>query len=1077
MTLKHIKFIDSPVMRELERQAIKKGTFQPQVEEIVKQASLPLKYAASGNIYDDMFVLVKGLRVIGLEQEASSLEDKIILHKQAETHLYRVIDEDGEDLLEFAHPNGNTHIADAKDENGDVETGLSAHNKIIQILNTQPTGKVAKILSNTNYILKKAQETPEVELPDEIALDETQLKKITAINESLSQNWPEIGNQVREAIATCNLQFSADAILKSGENSTYVNFFASKAKVSVAELNSLIRNWNYLYTGAQFAVSSVIQSKLSKLDRSSMYTTVNAIDPNFAKTYFTGINWMAGIPDDIYNNHINEHPEDFKNPNSVFTLEVTGIIELVKGLVNPSNNIKLNSKALAVACEKLQESMTSKYNALITSKITEANKNLQSEVSAILNPLMSLLSGKLSVVPKVKSSSEFIISALTEYLSILNKYLADGDKGKSLNAIFDNMLASGEVNSGVFFQHINEASNTAQGIIEYLSNPENAINAQDLVPSNETYATISNNFLTAARRLNSYVKQLRHNGIDRKSKKFKKYYRILRKAADAYGAVKDVKGKPYSAISGQISGIFPKVTSIDLLLKESDSWLRGTEPLENKTSSANNSRIKLADYPDDSEVEAKSQGGGSAKINTAVKLSPQEKDAVQGMQLALFTLGQYLNTYGSNKVPELSTQIPSLVAALMRTGKGINDKATKNQFDGAWGQNTTGALSAAQTVINSWNSKNSGLNIEQVQIGPMMNQGQKTIGAANNNTVAVNKLIRVTFGNQSAQNQSGTTVNNVEVDGLPQKANLTTTEEPDTTIYDGSGVKLTLSNLRNLSTFYNFLVTSGLETPDQSGVSESSIGYEGFAIRKWNTIIQWFKKRAVFKYNLFGRQDKGMEGYKQNARAYYNAVTNLESQFKYLFTSLLSRTKDKDNFGSYVVSEDVLSQMNQRGFGGNATRSTMLGTRQRGNNYRINTVSNEYSGWQSGISNGRSVSLPPDQSEGSPIGERLNLERLGILDDSIVYPIINFNQFRANAIDLANSLMNESGTGLPAVNKFQQFLVNLYKGIQAAAAEWARSGQATEEEIEASSKWSNAWAQMIRKKMDQIQRWRAAGGK
>ncbi len=173
MTIKHINFSDSPVMRGLERNAIKNKTFQPKAEEIVKQASLN-KYASTNNLYNDMFILASGLRQSGFLKEAEILENKIIICKQADTHLYRAIDEDGEDLIDFAHPDGSVHISDAKDDNGNIENPLSKHKKIVDIVNKQPTGKMASILINAaetlniktsqfdinNYIKPKSEVTP-----------------------------------------------------------------------------------------------------------------------------------------------------------------------------------------------------------------------------------------------------------------------------------------------------------------------------------------------------------------------------------------------------------------------------------------------------------------------------------------------------------------------------------------------------------------------------------------------------------------------------------------------------------------------------------------------------------------------------------------------------------------------------------------------------------------------------------------------------------------------------------------------------------------------------------------------------
>ncbi len=143
MTFKHGKFSDSPVMRQFERVAIKRGMVKP--DEIVKKASPALE--PSNDLFSDIFKLANTLRDRGFEKEANELEDNIIIFKTAETHLYKAIDETGEDLLEFAHPKGSVKMHDAKDELGVVEDLLDKHRKILEVVNKTPTGKYAGVLS------------------------------------------------------------------------------------------------------------------------------------------------------------------------------------------------------------------------------------------------------------------------------------------------------------------------------------------------------------------------------------------------------------------------------------------------------------------------------------------------------------------------------------------------------------------------------------------------------------------------------------------------------------------------------------------------------------------------------------------------------------------------------------------------------------------------------------------------------------------------------------------------------------------------------------------------------------------
>ena len=105
------------------------------------------------SLEEKLLSLCEQLRTSELTSQASALESSFLLFKSAAaTHLYRVHDEDGEDLINFAHPDGdNKSMQDG--ELGDVETTLSRHQKILQVVNKQPTGKLANYVSQCKIVL------------------------------------------------------------------------------------------------------------------------------------------------------------------------------------------------------------------------------------------------------------------------------------------------------------------------------------------------------------------------------------------------------------------------------------------------------------------------------------------------------------------------------------------------------------------------------------------------------------------------------------------------------------------------------------------------------------------------------------------------------------------------------------------------------------------------------------------------------------------------------------------------------------------------------------------------------------
>jgi hypothetical protein len=117
------------IMQELEA--------NPTIEPVINLTPSP----HDASLDENLLALTAALRTNGLSKYADNLESKFVVFKQADIHLYRVHDEDGEDLVNAAHPDGDHHVEDA--ELGDVETTVSKHNKIKDIVEKSPTGKLA----------------------------------------------------------------------------------------------------------------------------------------------------------------------------------------------------------------------------------------------------------------------------------------------------------------------------------------------------------------------------------------------------------------------------------------------------------------------------------------------------------------------------------------------------------------------------------------------------------------------------------------------------------------------------------------------------------------------------------------------------------------------------------------------------------------------------------------------------------------------------------------------------------------------------------------------------------------------
>lgn len=124
--------------------------------------------AAELSFDEKMLKLCNGLREKGLVKHAEELEQKFITYKAlnktaANTHIYRAHDEDGEDVINAAHPDPDPNMGDG--DLGDVENIVSKHKKIVDVIQKQPTGKLGSYVQACKIVLSQAApESPEAKL-------------------------------------------------------------------------------------------------------------------------------------------------------------------------------------------------------------------------------------------------------------------------------------------------------------------------------------------------------------------------------------------------------------------------------------------------------------------------------------------------------------------------------------------------------------------------------------------------------------------------------------------------------------------------------------------------------------------------------------------------------------------------------------------------------------------------------------------------------------------------------------------------------------------------------------------------
>ena len=140
ITLKDLKHLE--VMGTLENTAPRKAP-EINIKELIAD-----KTNREPTLNEKIVSLCTKLRSDGFEKQAESLESKFLAYKAASTHLYRAHDEDGEDLVDFAHPDGAVKVEDAAKDLGHVETVVTRHKKIVDVVNKTPTGKLASKYSD-----------------------------------------------------------------------------------------------------------------------------------------------------------------------------------------------------------------------------------------------------------------------------------------------------------------------------------------------------------------------------------------------------------------------------------------------------------------------------------------------------------------------------------------------------------------------------------------------------------------------------------------------------------------------------------------------------------------------------------------------------------------------------------------------------------------------------------------------------------------------------------------------------------------------------------------------------------------
>lgn len=191
MTFKSIDFFESPVMRSLEKIAVKNGLVKNDPLDKYAKAEKKFDLTPSKNLDENILKFCAALRKEGYDKLALEVEQNFVLYKQAESEYSKILNE--------AHPDGSHDLEGVLGDN-EIEDLLAQHSKILNVVNKKPTGKTAsskdlinavKIVLAEDQVLEynmEEQKTILNKLKEGFAI---KLEAMTSLISSLPQNTPD----------------------------------------------------------------------------------------------------------------------------------------------------------------------------------------------------------------------------------------------------------------------------------------------------------------------------------------------------------------------------------------------------------------------------------------------------------------------------------------------------------------------------------------------------------------------------------------------------------------------------------------------------------------------------------------------------------------------------------------------------------------------------------------------------------------------------------------------------------------------------------------------------------------------
>lgn len=696
MTLKHIDFFDSPVMRELGRQAVKNGTV---IEEIVKTAAehkAPV-YAPTGDLFKDLVLLASGLRDKGFTKEAQALEAKIVAYKRAEKEF--------SSELTNAHPDGDVEMGEASNGLGDVETLESAHKKIVDVVTKQPTGKQAQLLAAVEDILKKAQAGDSFEqfmgaAPANLggAVD-SRTRRIQHINQLLATKDSELSSafkSVKGAIAALGFDGSKVTV----ENQPYLNLYAAKAGIAPDAIVGLFDLWNFVYGKGVNADPRVILNKMLAMDGPSLRAYLDKVEPGLFDRYF---------------------PKPAEPLQTGLDKAVDAVKEIGKGVLGIAgfeamfDAFKKSDQIKAVAVE-LNNKMVAKYNAVLgMDKLKAATAALQADLAKSVERLDITHKQLLAIAPldeKTTTTNSTLLTQLNVVKDSFSSFLNEQAKSRELYEAAEVLMGKNLV-----VQPLVLIEGALSDLISKVAGLP--LTESDKIVPEATLSTLAETFASSALGLKGYTEQM----VPKGSKQYNDYVEDIKLLWSVGNVLKSGGIKSYVAIYDDLQTLLPNATSLAKLQQLASGYAgavnkltatmaerTGTTTVETPTNASDNSETleKFSQRLNPGVVPAVVKGpvatvpakgppgtGGNIGLAKANMNDPNEA-ATAYMQQHLAYFAEALSKETSKS--KFTNYNPNDITTIVRTGPKANPAV--NTYDGKWGPQTQGALEVAKKYLD-----------------------------------------------------------------------------------------------------------------------------------------------------------------------------------------------------------------------------------------------------------------------------------------------------------------------------------------------------------------------------------------